>query len=69
MTIHEKSNKKKLQMHENLHKNVITFLYKFSWFLSRAIEAASILQLYTAYFLYPWFLINLKLQSNYFRLH
>ena len=47
----------KLQMHENLHKNVnenmfsFTFLCKFSGVFWRAIN---ILQLYTAYFLYSF---------------
>ena len=34
-----------------------------------AIEAINMLQLCTANFLYPWFLINLKLRSSSFRLH
>ena len=48
----------KLQMHENLHKNVnenifsFTFLCKFSWTLCWAIKATNMLQLYTANFLY-----------------
>ena len=61
----------KLQMHEILHKNVnenkfsFTFLYIFLSFY----EATNMLQRYTSNFLYPWFLINLKLRSSSFRLH
>ena len=46
----------KLQIHENLHKNVnenmfsFTFLCKFSWVLWRAIKATNMWQLYTANF-------------------
>ena len=55
----------KLLMHENLHKHVnenrfsFTFLYIFSEFLLRALEATNmLLQLYTANFLYSDMFFN-----------
>ena len=51
-----RTNIAKLQIHENLHKNVnenmfsFTFLCKFSWVLWKAIKATNMFQLYTTNF-------------------
>ena len=57
------------KLHKNVNENMFSlfhshFYTNFPEFLWMAIETTNMLQLYTANFLYPWFLIILKLRST-----